>query len=109
MPWGAEFHGVLEPEVVNDTKRIKMIRLGEPPMHHDKFRPRDAAVTRRMLTQYPESPKRKAQMVQIPVKPNPGRTLFVIYTERIELRPIGFTKSFEQTIAALLQSIRSTK
>ncbi len=51
MPWGAEFYGVLEPEHINDTKWSKMIRLGEPPEHHDKFRPKVAAATRRMLTQ----------------------------------------------------------
>ncbi len=71
MPWGAEFYGVLEPEHINDTKWSKMIRLGEPPVDHDKFRPRIAAATRRMLTQHPESPKQKAQMVQLPVKPKP--------------------------------------
>ena len=31
MPWGAEFYGVLEPELVNETQWVKVARLGEPP------------------------------------------------------------------------------
>ena len=56
MPWGAEFFGTLEPELINETKWIKMVRPGEPPENHDKFRRKIAAATRRMLKQYPESP-----------------------------------------------------